>query len=369
MKTNVLVIAGLAVLSTNAFASKARVQALGQDEVRGSHYISDTRNVFRNPAALNETKNYLITEWGTAAANDTAVAPRAEGGFFREMGAFNYGLYLGNNEETNLVRPAAFLTQTNALDLFLSGDMGMKWGARLHYAGGSDEVTPGTFERKNTAMGVGLGVVAGAAEGYLNLNISDKSEGGAAAADEFKLKPSYLVGGSFTMEKMTAFASYEGTKAESRVAGVTTNLKSSEITVGVGHTMDINPTARIYTDAKVVIADDTNITAATGKTKRNTLPLTLALEADATSWLTLRGSVSQPVILNSTKNPAGKKVTNANQTTVNAGATLNFGKLKVDGLIGTSAASRAGTVAGSNTNAGVLTTDNLMSRVAVSYWF
>ena len=367
MKRNVLVIAGLAVLSTNAFASKARVEALGQDGVRGSEYISDTRNVFRNPAGLNETKNYLITEWGTAANTDAVNAPNAEGGFFREMGAFNYGLYLGN-DENNANRTAGFLNHDNALDLFLAGDMGVKWGARLHYASSADEATT-TWERKNTAFGLGLGVVAGAAEAYANVTLSDKSEGSlTAAADEYKVKPGFLVGGSFTMEKLTAFASYENTKAESRVAAVTTETKGSEIVAGVGHTMEINPTARIYADAKVVLG--TNQVGTAGKTKTNELPVTLAMEADATSWLTLRGSVSQNVILNNTKNAAGKKASQANTTNVAAGATLNFGKLKVDGLIGTSAASRAGTIsANADTNQGVLSTDNLMSRVAVSYWF
>ncbi len=366
MKRNVLVIAGLAVLSTSAYASKARVQALGQDEVRGSEYISDTRNVFRNPAGLNETKNYLVTEWGTAAANDTAVAPRAEGGFFREAGAFNYGLYLGNNEN-NGARTAGFMNQDNALDLFLSGDMGVKWGARLHYASSTDEATT-TWERENTAFGLGLGVVAGAAEGYLNVDLSDKSKGDlTAASNEYKVKPGFIVGGSYTMEKLTAFASYENTKAESKVGATTTSVKGSEIIVGAGNTMDINPTARVYTDAKIVLG---TVKTAAGKTKTNELPVTIGVEADATSWLTLRGSVSQNVILNNTKNTAGKKTSNANTTEVNAGATLNFGKLKVDGLIGTSGANRGtGTVAGSNTNEGVLTTDNLMSRVAVSYWF
>jgi hypothetical protein len=369
---NVLVIAGLAVLSTNAFASKARVQALGQDGNRGSEYIADSRNVFRNPAALNETKNYLVTEWGSAVNSDGNAAPRAEGGFFREMGAFNYGLYLGNDGTNNATRTntaTTFMPQDNALDLFLAGDMGVKWGARLHYAGAKDEATTTNVTKKNTAYGIGLGVVAGAIEGYANVDISDKSEGAALASDEWKLKPSYLVGGSFTWTDYTFFASYENTKAEQKLANVNTTFKGSEIVVGVGRTMEINPTARIFGDAKVSIASDTNVTA-TGKTKNNTLPLTIGMEADATSWLTLRGAVSQNVFLNQTKTAAGKKVTNANTTTVNAGATLNFGKLKVDGLIGTSDAARNGTVSANNgTNAGTLTTDNLLTKVAVSYWF
>lgn len=370
---NVLVIAGLAVLSTNAFASKARVQALGQDTNRGSEYIADSRNVFRNPAALNETKNYLVTEWGTAVNSDANNAPRAEGGFFREMGAFNYGLYLGNDGSMNSTRVTnGFLAQDNALDLFIAGDMGVKWGARLHYAGGKDEATTANVNKKNTAYGIGLGVVAGAIEGYANVDISDKSEGAAASGDEWKLKPSYLVGGSFTWTDYTFFASYENTKAEQKLAAVNTTAKTSAIVVGAGRTMEINPTARVFGDVKVSIAssEDTTGGAAAGKTKTNTLPVTFGMEADATSWLTLRGAVSQNVFLNEVKNTAGKKSTKANQTFVNAGATLNFGKLKVDGLIGTTDAARNGTVSANNgTNQGTLTTDNLMTRVAVSYWF
>lgn len=364
-----LVIAGLAVLSTSAHATKARMEALGQDSVRGSEYISDSRNVFRNPAVLNQTKNYLVTEWGTnATADETAAAPRAEGGFFREMGSFNYGLYLGN-DETAKGRTGAvnqFLTQDNALDLFLSGDMGVQWGARLHYANSKDEATS-AFEKKNTAIGLGLGVVMGELEAYTNITIVDKSEGAAAASNEFKTKPSYIVGGSYKIGGNTVFASYENAKYEVTGTVIPGTTKNSQITVGAGRIHEINPTARIITDATVKLA--TEQTTA-GKEKTNTLPVTLGFEADATSWLVLRGAVSQNVILNDTKTVAGKKITNANSTGVNAGATLNFGKLKVDGTIGTTTAGNgtsANTPAGTNT--GTLSLSNLMTRVGVSYWF
>ncbi len=373
MKKNVLVIAGLAVLSTSAFASKARMESLGQDSVRGSEYIQDSRNIFRNPALLNQTKNYIITEWGTSAnADDSATAPRAEGGFFREMGSFNYGLYLGNNGLDNGRNNGAttkFLRQDNALDLFLSGDMGVQWGANLHYANAKDESQPTAtpFERKNSAFGFGLGVVAGEAEAYLDMTLADKSTGNSfagtgLAADQYKTKPSFIVGGSYKWSSVTFFANYEMNKADLTLGTTTTTLKDSAITVGAGRIHEINPTARIVTDAKVVIAQDENETA-TGKTKVNTLPVTLGFEADATSWLVLRGNVHQNVILGETKTPAGKKTTIANSTTVDGGATLNFGKLKVDGSIGTT------TGTGTNAKTGVLSTSNLLSRVGVSYWF
>ncbi|MBC7539593.1 MAG: hypothetical protein H7281_12285 [Bacteriovorax sp.] len=374
MKRNVLVIAGLAVLSTSAHATKARVEALGQDSVRGSEYISDSRNIFRNPAVLNQTKNYLVTEWGTSVngQNDSAAAPRAEGGFFREMGSFNYGVYLGNNEASKGRTGAVgiYMPQTNGLDLFLSGDMGLQWGARLHYANSKDEATSPTFEKKNTSFGLGLGAVMGEAEVYADLTLSDKSTGAVAAGDQFKTKPSFLVGGSYKWSGNTFFANYEGTKVEvtGNAGGATLgDTKTSAIVVGAGRIHEINPTARIITDASVKIGS-TQTTA--GKVKTNTLPVTLGFEADATSWLVLRGSVAQNVILNSSKSVTGKTTTNANSTGVNAGATLNFGKLKVDGTIGTTTAiNGTSTTTPAGTNTGVLSLSNLMTRVGVSYWF
>lgn len=387
MKKNVLVIAGLAVLSTSAFASKARMEALGQGST--SFYAADTRSVFLNPASLNDTKNYIITEWGASQQADSATAPRAEGGFFREMGSFAYGLYLGNNGDARMqtaIAASSFLGHENAADLFLAGDMGVKWGARLHYANSKDAQTV-AFEKKNSAFGLGLGVTQGDLEGYVNLDLTDKSTGATVVGDEWKRKPGVQVGGSYKFSGMTFFADYASTNEEVKAAagstlgsviiaantiaaGTTVTHKSSDITVGAARIHEVNPTARVITDARLVLGTDeiggSSATAQNGKTKTTKLPVTFAVEADATSWLVLRGSVSQNVILGETKNPAGKKQTIANSTLINAGATLNFGKLKVDGVIGTTDSNRAATTAA---NKGVLATDNLMSRVAVSYWF
>ena len=48
MKKHIVVAAGLAVLSTGAFATKARMTALNQDASQGSFYIQDERNAFRS---------------------------------------------------------------------------------------------------------------------------------------------------------------------------------------------------------------------------------------------------------------------------------------------------------------------------------
>lgn len=396
MKKNIVIIAGLAMLSTNAFASKARMEALGQDSRLGSNYISDSRSIFRNAASLNNMKNYLVTEWGAGAVADTTTAPRAEGGFFREMGAFAYGLYLGNGVSSARYTGAGattnlFLDHQNPLDLFISGDMGVKWGAKLHYANSKDEVTTAGVSKKNSAFGLGFGAEQGDLEGYLNLDLSDKSEGATVAGDVWENKPGVTVGGSYKYSGMTFFASYVMTKEDvtagsgstlggvSRVsgtgntiaAGATVSQKSNTITLGAGRIHEINPTSRIFTDAKLVLLrseiSGSSTATTNGKTTTNTLPLTIGMEAEATSWLTLRGSIHQNVIVGETKNTAGKKVSAANSTTVDTGVTLNFGKLKLDGTIGTTPNARQGGTLGARE--GVLATDNLMSRVAASYSF
>jgi len=380
MKRNVLVIAGLAVLSTSAFASKARMEALGQGD--SSLYLSDSRSIFVNPASLNDTKNYLVTEWGTGLQADSATAPRAEGGFFREMGSFAYGLYLGNNGAARTAS-TTFLNHQNALDLVLAGDMGMKWGARVHYANSQDE--SGAFTKKNSALALGLGVAQGDMEGYANITLSDKSEGAAAAADVWKRKPGFQVGGSYKWSGMTFFADYANTNEEltgsgtwtvqtigtaSAVAlGTGTNThKTSVITVGGAKVHEVNPGARVITEAKILMGTDeiagSTTAASNGKIKSTSLPVTFAMEADATSWLVVRGSVAQNVIIGSTKSIAGKTVTVPNSTAVNGGATLNFGKLKVDGMIGTT-----GTTGTAGSQTGVLSTSNLLTRVGVTYMF
>ncbi len=373
MKRNVLVIAGLAVLSTSAFASKARMEALGQGTK--SYYINDTRSVFLNPSVLNSNKNYVVTEWGTAASTDSQTAPRAEGGFFREMGSFAYGLYLGNNDSRFAAHSVngTYLDQDNGIDFFLAGDVGTKWGTRIHFASAKDET--GTTAKKHSALGVGFGVAHGDLSTSLNVDISDKSTGTGAASEggySNKLKPSYTFDVSYAWMGNTFFASYVANKLENSEA-TTTTQKYSDMVFGIARTMELNPTSRVFADATVHLEKATNFytsytsIVATNTTKYNRMPVTIGLETEATSWLMLRGSVSQHVLLNQYKNNAGKKISKQNSTTVNGGATLNFGKLKVDGVVGTTGASRA--TGNLGTKSGVLTTDNLMARVGVLYNF
>lgn len=363
MKKNALVIAGLALLSTSAFASKARMEALGTN---AGKYVSDKGRVFTNPAAINTHKNYIVTEWGNAQGTDSDTSPRAEGGFFREVGSLSYGLYFGNNGGRNTGKGAVgadltvaanqkFLSQDNALDLFIGGDAGLQWGARLHYANSKDERTTAAEKRENSALGVGVGIVMGDMDVYANVDISDKSKGnGVDASFESKLKPSFTVGASYAWSGFTFFAEVESDKTEEKTA-TTTTTKNFNIVAGAGRVMEINPTARVIGSMAIALNKEE---VGSVETKETLLPVSFGFEADATSWLTLRGSVGQNVVLGETKTGSQKQTTSS--TFVHGGATLNFGKLAIDGVIGKEAA---------GTKSGKLHTDELLSRVGVTYNF
>lgn len=358
MKKNVLVIAGLALVSTSAFASKARIESFGNN---ANLYIKDQRNIFRNAATVNSNTNMIVTEWGKSQSTDSSTAPRAEGGFFRQAGSLNYGLYLGNNDGADRAVPATatagFLNQDNALDLFIGGDAGLQWGARLHYANSKNEIAAGQ-DMKNNAMGVGAGIVMGQLEVYTNVTIADKSEGmintaatPAFSAGEYKTKPSFTVGAGYDLNGTTIFAEATMNKADVTVAGTKTTEKENKYLLGAGRVMELTPTARVFGNVAFEYSKEEDGTT----TKSMTLPVAFGFEADATSWLTLRGSVGQNVALNDVKTD-GKKSTEANTTNVTAGASLTFGKLALDGYVGTQAT-------------GKLDANNMFSRVGVTYNF
>lgn len=369
MKKHIAIAAGLAVLSTSAFATKARMNALGQGDDRGSFYIQDSRNVFRNASKVNDMTNYVVTEWGSANdAADSATAPHAEGGFFRSAGQFNYGVYLGSdidNQDLGARTGAAgvFLAQDNNIDLFFGGDMGVKWGVTLGYSSTEAEAA-GAVKRENDSMSLGLGVEKGAIEGYVNLGLKDESKGATLTADKWEADTGINVGVSYDWMDYTFFVDYDKTGYEENLAAVKTEQEDTALTIGVGHNHEVSATSRLFTSVHYVSSEsETKVTGAS-KTETSKLPLTIGFEADATSWLALRGSISQNVIIGESK-VAGKTTSAANSTDVAAGATLNFGKLKVDGVIGTNG------INGTNTGAenGSLDLDRLMTRVAVHYWF
>jgi len=357
MKKVLFVAIGLSVLTNSAYASKARQSAL-----QNSFLLTDTRDILVNPADLNIMKNFVITEWG---ASTQGASPNAEGGFFKDAGRFAYGLYLGddNTNAHNTVRTNAHLLEKdNVMSFFFAGDMGIQWGARVDYATSKNEVTD---RQEQSSLGFSLGTNWKDLKVSANIDLKDVSKSATStAATKYEEKFGYDIQAHYGIMGFDLFGQYKKHGYDLTNSGAK-EYKLSLWAVGIGKVHEVAKTARLFTDLKWSSSkeEDKTVTTPT-ETKENILKVTVGYEADATSWLVLRGAFSQQM-MGYQKNINGKKTTNTNTTDVSAGATFNFGQLKVDGMIGTDSTGQNT----STTEGGNLRTDNLMTTVAVHYWF
>jgi len=383
MKKQVIVALGLAVLATPAFASKARLQALGEDNY-GSQFINDNRNIWLNAAQINNHKDLVTYEFGTESTGDDAATPRGEGGVYKNHGNLVYGVHFGGASSTgNALRAASGLltaggvpdsSEQNNIDVFVGGDAGMKWGANLGYAKNAVEGSSLSAESMRTR----LGVIMGDTQAYANLNLINNAK--SAAGQKFEGKLGYQVGLIHAWEGHTLFADYRSFEAENATQKKDIGLKRLE--VGIGHVERLNDKSNLFAKASYLMGDVENETSVaqtsfgtlcgTGNNavfcseyKTSQVPVVVGLETEATSWLTLRGSVGAVVWGSEEDKTNERSIQNA--TIVNAGATLKFGELSVDGVVGNSAAGAATSANG--TDSGTLRTDSLMSRVSMTYRF
>ena len=386
MKRQLTVALGLVVIATPAFATKARMEALGEDNF-GSYYINDNRNIFLNPARINENKDFVTYEFGqngnALTAQDSAATPRAGGGFARSHGNMVYGLHFGDSSPTTallrgLTAATNELQERQPWDLFVGGDAGVKWGASFTYEnfdGGS--ATAGT-RYLSQAMKVRGGVIMGDLEGFAHVSLNNKAQDYNGNKVEGDL--GLLLGAGYMLNNYKLFADYTQADAEYNTgAAADEDFSFKRIRVGAGRQERLNDRATIFAKAMLTqtTTDDDGAgytSAPSSKVQTRALPLSVGLEYAATSWLDLRASVLQNLWSQQEVNPnAAGKTTSGNvaNTSVRAGASLKFGEFSIDGLIATNnAGNGAGATAdGSNDSAGNLRADNLMTRVSMIYRF
>jgi len=362
MKKQLTVALGLAVLATPVFASKARLQALGES-TNGSFYINDNRNVFLNPEAVNAHSDLVTYEWGqdvNSATPDTTATPNAEGGFFKSHGSFNYGVQLGRvlSSQNGFEKLGNTYRPGNAIDLFVGGDAGIKWGAQATYQKAYDDAN----KDKTHTYDLALGATQGNLSGFINYGIGAKAEDNNV---EVKRKGTYSIGGSYKMMGMTAFGQYSRAEFEKDNANDDTYTSTGWL-LGVGREHKLTDKTVMFTRLS---GSQFTETLPAGATTTRAVPVTIGFEHDVNSWMVLRGSVAQN-LWSSVRAQGGDKSNVANTTVVNAGATLKFGDLNVDGVVGNNSdATNAGLGASTAAGKGQLRTDSLMSRVSVTYRF
>lgn len=374
---------------------------------------------------------------------DENNAPKAKGGFLKKHGNYTYGVYLGNESNTaallrgvatgayaaDNVAPTAYGSGAaggntmlngadNQLDLFFGGKASaFDWGVNLVYTSDRDQAT----HSSDVAHAIRLGAKSDKWDAFANISTGSKSKrtdnitaAGGAAFHQFDGQLGLHLGGGYQVAdtcRVYGFVKkfdWEQTDSAGTTAGLAnfSNLGQGTIfdgatrtgrgeagtkeggfttyAIGYGHQEKAGKGTffgNVEYRVKEIELKFTQKVEASNKM----LPVTVGYEYDATSWLTLRGSVSQKIYgVRENKNysklniignsaaisqfgadTAGKKVDMANTTDVAAGATLNFGSIKVDGFVGTAGTNGTATT----TDAGTLSLDRLLTRVGMTYNF
>ncbi len=347
-----LLFAALTMMSTSAFASKARVAALGTAVTTAD----DVQEVFRNPAEMFGFGDMLTIEY--------AASPNAEGGFFRSHGDTKYGVYFGNRSASfatlvgaaNTQAPGlAALGEQNPLELFYGQKAGdSAWGLSFKYSNGNDKAA----KKKVNTMGLRAGYNTDAFEAYASLGLAGKSERENVATITSDL--SIRIGGEYFMGDSIVYADVQqsGGKLAPAGGGAETKATSMEYTVGY-ETKIRSEAAHFYYGANI---RSTEQKPGDAKNTSMKLPIYAGVEADAASWLALRGFVQQSFMINTAKeDPGGGGAATVdsdglNDLSTGLGASLKFGKLSLDGTL-------------SANNTGTLNTDTLLATTSLNYFF
>ncbi len=317
------------------------------------------------------------------------------------------------NASQGLVADSMLDGASNQVDFFFGGETAMgDWGANFVYTSGHSEST----RKRDIAHGFRFGFKADRWDAFANISTRNKAKsvsnhdftpvGGTFNGEvnhQFEGKLGFHIGGGYNITdngKIYGFFkkfNWEQTDSGGTTAGFAAPVLNgrgqtgtieggfSNYAVGYGHTKK-SGRGTLFTNieyrSKSIDLEFTN--KAEGKNVY--IPVTVGYEYGATSWLTLRGSVVQKLWGYRKNNnydslsvigeegakgqfgtdTGGKKANFENTTNINAGASINLGKLSIDGMIGTTAGDRAATASAEQ---GVFSTDNLLTRVAMTYNF
>jgi len=361
MRNRIAVILSFLVLSTGAFASKARLEALGQD-AGGSMFIDDARDVILNPAMLNFHKDFATFEWGnTTQVDDTATTPRSEGGLFKTAGNMIYGFYFGEeSDDINSLRGNAGVnTEENNTSFYVGGDAGIQWGTKFTYNSFKDKQD--NNDEESDVLRATLGIISGDVESFFKMGFTNSAKN---VSNKLEVKTDFDLGITYNVGNRDYMVQVKSVSAEDAVAAEYT---TQYVAFGSARTMKLNDKATIWTSAWYKMITTNNDIDATGESKSSSIPLSIALEVAAKDWLTLRGSVTSN-LYGLSENDAGDEATIPDTTIVVAGASLTWDDLSIDGTIGNNSATTTTGVSTATGN-GTLRTDTLMSRVSMTYKF
>lgn len=309
----IFVAAALVMVASPAMASKARVNSL-----QGALGVVDTQTVFAQPGYMHKLNKYLTYEFGATTVTGN---PKAEGGFMMEKNGRRWGAYLGHlSAYQNTFRGLdGFQRQDNPVDLFYGQD---NWGANVSLSNSDDETTGA----KQTTLIGRFGLVRDVDEFAATVELIANAEktGGVKYTGAPVLEATYLRKmDEFTFQGLVAYGQGKTNGGTGDV-----DLKYTGLEASIMH----RPVADIYYGAGATYG---SLDRAGKKLETTAVPVFVGLEKDMFSWMTVRGSVKQNMLLGQTKNEiAGTNAQrNVNNTTVAMGLGFKQSGFTFDGTM------------------------------------
>jgi hypothetical protein len=373
-------IATCLLVAAPAFASKARLLALGQS-ANGSLYIDDSRSIFLNPAMLNKTGSFANFEFGATALGPTtagAATSAAEGGFFRDFNGTKGGIQLGVDTNANtqiglanqyVDTTVSLIAPQNSFEVIFAGGAATKWGVGVVYGSSEDKAevtTPGVSaypNRKANTLELRGGLLMDKIQAYgkLDLQSHAETENAAGQVKKYDMRPSVELGGAFDLDADSKIYGSLGLGGfAARASTATQDREGNTSAVNIGYVQFLTPEAgaRFFYTAGLSYTTF-NLKnfggAAEDKIERVFVPLVLGIEQQATDWMVLRAAVGQSIILDQRKTTV-TDISYPHTTTVSAGTGFKWKRMLFDAYL-----AAAGT--------GSLNGNSLFTNAALTYMF
>ena len=363
------------VFSVNAFASKARVQALAN-----SFHLNDTQRIFSKPIDVISLDNLVAFETGITKA--TSADDNAEGMIVYSLKENNQiAVAFGHLDESvvdarnliNALSGSTFEMPQNPINIFYTvKDNITSYVFGVFYSNKNDKVAL----LNETSSGLNFGVEMGKLQ--INSVVTLKNSVETAAGKKFDGSGYWQTTATYLLDDSTVELTYITANAKmSTVTGAVVTDNESHvknvIMLGLADSI-VKDDNDFFWGAQVIstlINCKINLSAGCDKSfTRTILPVWIGLEAQASDWLTFRGTIKQSFLINISKDDFGYPATavsgatgavsnvptGSNDTVVSTGLGFKFKKITLDGSLST------GTTQ-------ILNMTNFLSQLGLTYNF
>lgn len=363
-----LLVIAVALASVNASATRARLNSLSN-----SRHVIDTQSVYRNPADMFYIGgDYVNLESGNTVASTGDDG--AEGMVTRTMGNSKMGLSLGHDTALGLQlrKQSTILPQViqqNPIELTYGMKAGdMAFAGTLVYSNYVNKLAP---NEKENSLGFRAGMRMGAIDADLGVGLGNTYQNDTSGKYTGTLGVILGAGIWFDTLYVSGNFTQAGFKDENAAGTETKKFASTSISANILESIKKDGNDFFYgvglsSDSYKETVNDTKITSLN-------MPFVIGMEQKATSWLTLRGSITQSVLINNYKaenaGPGNAEYgPGKNNTSVAIGAGLNFDKVTLDGTLKglTTTVLPTGTTATANQE---LSGNTLLGSVGLTYMF